>query len=186
MFHFDLGDPFTYLAVERVELSLPGAVWRPASAVVLMRDAGWAFDVSVRAQAEERAARLSVPLSWPERPAAGAEAANRAAAFAGERGRAAAFTIAAARLAFCGGFDLADPEVLAEAAAAAGVDLDGCLHAAGDAGRDGEIEAAACRLLAAGADRLPVLCVGPRVFSGEDQLASGLACARGASAVAGF
>jgi 2-hydroxychromene-2-carboxylate isomerase len=184
VFYFDLGDPFTYLAAERVELALPGAVWLPASAAALARDQGWA-DRAVREQARERAEALGVPLSWPEGGDDAALAANRAAAFASAAGRGAAFAVAAARLAFCGGFDLAHPEVLAEAAAAAGVDLDGCLKAAGDPGRDGEIEAAGRRLLAAGAERLPVLCLGPRLFAGEDQLSAGLACARSAPALTG-
>ena len=84
----------------------------------------------------------------------------RAAAYASEQGRGAAFALAAGRLAFCGGFDLDDPEILAEAAAAAGIGLDGCLQAVGELARDGAIEAAGRRLLAAGADRLPALRVG--------------------------
>src|SRR4051794_31092132 len=40
VFYFDLADPFTYLAAERVQRALPGAVWRPASAAALARDAG--------------------------------------------------------------------------------------------------------------------------------------------------
>jgi len=53
------------------------------------------------------------------------------------------------RLAFCGGFDLDDPEVLAEAAAAAGVPLDDCLRAARDPALDAPALRAARRLLAA-------------------------------------
>ena len=66
----------------------------------------------------------------------------RAASYAAEQGRGAAFVLAAGRLAFCGGFDLDDPELLAEAAAAAGIDMEGWLHALGEVSRDGEIEAA--------------------------------------------
>ena len=40
----------------------------------------------------------------------------RAAHYASQQGRGAAFVLAAGRLAFCGGFDLDDPELLAEAA----------------------------------------------------------------------
>ena len=58
--------------------------------------------------------------------------ALRAAARASELGAGARFALAATRLHFCGGFDLDDPETLAEAAAAAGVPLDECLAAAGD------------------------------------------------------
>ena len=46
----------------------------------------------------------------------------------------AAFVLAATRLAFCGGFDLEDPEILAEAAAAAGIVLDDYLQASRDSG----------------------------------------------------
>ena len=54
----------------------------------------------------------------------------RAAHYASEQGRGAAFVLAAGRLAFCGGFDLDDPELLAEAAAAAGIDMQGWLQRA--------------------------------------------------------
>ena len=74
---------------------------------------------------------------------------------------------AASRLAFCGGFDLDDPEVLAEAAAAA----DLCLEAARDTRRDGPIEEAGLALLAAGADRLPAVRVANLVFAGEQRIA---------------
>ncbi len=82
-------------------------------------------------------------------------------------GRGAAFVLAATRLAFCGGFDLEDPEILAEAAAAAGVVLDDTLHAARDEGRDGAIEGAGRALLAAGADRLPALRIGRALLLGR-------------------
>ena len=85
----------------------------------------------------------------------------RVASHAAECGRGAAFVLAAGRLAFCGGFDLDDPEILVEAAAAAGLGARRLpAGRAATAGRDGAIEAAGRRLLAAGADRLPALRVG--------------------------
>ena len=92
--------------------------------------------------------------------------------------------LAATRLAFCGGFDLDDPEILAEAAAAAGVALDDCLRAAGDERRDGEIERAGRALLAAGADRLPALRVGRALYWGERRVGEALVAARVARAAA--
>jgi 2-hydroxychromene-2-carboxylate isomerase len=83
--------------------------------------------------------------------------------------------LAAGRLAFCGGFDLDDPEILAEAAAASGIRLDECLRAAGDTRRDGAMEAAGRRLLAAGADRLPALRIGRSLFWGEQRVAAAAA-----------
>ena len=58
--------------------------------------------------------------------------AMRVATYAAEQGRGAAFAIAAGRLAFCGGFDIEDPDMLAEAAAAAGLEVAEALDAAKD------------------------------------------------------
>src|SRR3954471_12171482 len=167
-FYFDLADPGTYLAAERVDRLFPGLAWVPASLHALQGAvngrAGAADD-----EVEARAATLRMPLVWPERHPAPRPAAMRAASYAAEVGRGAAFVLAASRLAFCGGFDLDDPEVLAEAAAAAGLGLRECLQAAGDPSRDEEMEAGAQRLVGAGADRLPVMRVGRLIFAGEER-----------------
>ncbi|HEY0363451.1 MAG TPA: hypothetical protein VGC83_14320, partial [Solirubrobacteraceae bacterium] len=123
-----------------------------------------------RLAVEERAAELQLPLVWPEAEPSAARSAMRVAALAADRGRAAEFVLAASRLAFCGGYDVDDPEILAEAAAAADLGLDECLRAAGELRRDGPMERAALRLLAQGADALPVLIVGRSLFCGEHRL----------------
>lgn len=183
-FHFDLGCPFTYLALERVDRRLPGVRWRPSCAESLHRGNPWAQDPeggAARAAAERRARELRLPLSWPPDQPRSARGAMRAAAYASEEGRGGAFALAAARLAFCGGFDLNDPEVLAEAAAASGLPLDGCLQAAGDVSRDGALEEAGRWLLAAGADRLPALRVGRVLHCGEQRVAEVAAGLRGSA-----
>lgn len=180
-FLFDLACPFTYLAVERVERAFDDVTWTPASATALRRASLGDDDTALtamRAAAEERAAALRMPLVWPDNWPADVPAAMRVAAYAAETGRGAAFALAAGRLAFCGGFDLDDPEILAEAAAAAGLGLDACLSAAGDRGRDGAIEAAGRRLLAVGADRLPALRIGRALYWGEPQVAGAATAAR--------
>ena len=180
-FLFDLACPFAYLAAERVERAFDDVTWTAASATSLRRGSlasDEAALTAVRAAAEERAGALRLPLVWPENWPGDVPAAMRAASYAAESGRGAAFVLAAGRLAFCGGFDLDDPEILAEAAAAAGVGLDGCLRAAGDRRRDGAIEASGRRLLAVGADRLPALRVGRSLFWGEGQVAEAAAAAR--------
>lgn len=170
-FWFDLGSPFTYLAAERVERLLPGVEWRPvAGEGEAVTPTG-----TVRAGVERRAAALRLPLVWPENPDAPARAAMRVAHFAAERGSAAAFVLAASRLAYCGGFDLADPETLAEAAAAANLALEDCLAAAGDSRRDVALRAAADDLRARGADRLPAFSVHGRLLCGESRLAEAAA-----------
>jgi 2-hydroxychromene-2-carboxylate isomerase len=116
------------------------------------------------------AAELRLPLVWPDRWPGAVPAAMRVAALASERGHAAPFVLAAGRLAFCGGYDLEDPEILAEAAAAAGLPLDECLAAAGSPVRDAGLERAGLRLLAQGADALPALRVSRQLFCGEHRL----------------
>ena len=180
-FFFDLACPFTYLAAERVERAFDHVVWTPASKTALRGgslDSDAAALEAVRTAAEERAAALRLPLEWPETFPADVPAAMRVASHAADCGRGAAFVLAAGRLAFCGGFDLDDPEILFEAAAAAGLVLDDCLRAAGDRARDGGIEAAGRRLLAAGADRLPALRIGRSLFWGDEKVAEAAAAAR--------
>ena len=129
-------------------------------------------------QAEQRAGVLRLPLEWPERWPMTVPAAMRVAHYADQHGRGGAFVLAAARLAFAGGFDIDDLEILTEAAAAAGLRLERCLRAAREERRDGAIEAASRRLLGASADRLPALSVARGVFWGEDRVSDAAATAR--------
>jgi 2-hydroxychromene-2-carboxylate isomerase len=175
-FFFDLASPWTYLAAERVDRLFADVRWRPALADAIPAGRG---DEAERDAAGERAAQLRMPLVWPDAwPAAGLSA-MRVATLASERGRAAPFVLATSRLAFCGGYDVDDPEVLAEAAAAAGLGLKECLQAAGDVSRDGPPERAARRLLSQGADALPVLVVGRSLYCGEQRIAEAAAAATG-------
>ncbi len=171
-FWFDLGSPGTYFAAERADRLFPALAWRPVLAVAgPSRSAGDGSAVA-------RAAALRMPFVWPEGYPSSGRAAMRVASFAAERRQASAFVLAASRLAFCGGFDLDDPEILAEAAAAAALPFEECLRAARDRSRDAEMEAAGRRLLAAGADALPALAVGRRLFCGEERLAQAAAAVR--------
>jgi 2-hydroxychromene-2-carboxylate isomerase len=181
-FFFDLASPFTYLAAERVDRLFPGVSWRPALSDALHAGNPLSATAELEAAqqtAEERALALHMPLVWPDAYPAGAKVAMRVASLAAsDGGHAAPFVLAAGRLAFCGGFDLDDPEVLAEAAAAAGLGLPEVMAAAGDRSRDGEMEGTALRLLAHGADRLPVLQVGRTLFCGEHRIAEAAAAVR--------
>jgi 2-hydroxychromene-2-carboxylate isomerase len=169
---FDLSDPFTYLAAERADRQFPGLSWKPVLADVLD------LERPDRADAERRAHQLGLPLVWPDLGPESVRPAMRVASFAAERGCAAAFVLAATRLAFCGGFELDHPEVLAEAAAAANLGLEECLRAAGDTGRDAVMEQRARKAFEHGADRLPALRVGRLMFAGEDRFAEAVAAAQ--------
>jgi 2-hydroxychromene-2-carboxylate isomerase len=175
-FYFDLGSPFTYLSAERVDRQFAAVTWRP-----VLGDVVQTVPPS-RALAEERARALGLPIVWPDANGAAVRPAMRVASFAAERGAAAAFVLAASRLAYCGGFELDHPEVLAEAAAAAGLGLADCLAVAGDAERDAAMEAAALRLRDRGVDRLPTVRVGRLLFVGEDRIGEAVVAAQTPSA----
>ncbi|MGI8713348.1 MAG: DsbA family protein [Solirubrobacteraceae bacterium] len=167
-FFFDVSCPLSYLTAEHVERQLGEIDWVAVDGGELRdRRAGQA---SLRARAELRARALRLPLVWPDRFPAATPCALRAAAYACELGAGPAFALAASRLAFCGGFDLEDPETLTEAAAAAGVPLDGCLEAAGESWRDEELSQTARELDERGIAELPAITVGARWFGGEGGL----------------
>jgi 2-hydroxychromene-2-carboxylate isomerase len=183
---FDLACPGTYLAAERIERLFPGVTWEPVLGGALGAGGPGTSGRERerrRAAARARAVELRMPLIWPERPAVGLPAMRMAQYAVGE-GHGGPFVLAASRLAFCGGFDLDDPEILAEAAAAAGLSLDASLRAARDRSRDEAMEAAGRRLLAQGADHLPVLRVGRLLFAGEERLAEAAAATRATSGAA--
>jgi 2-hydroxychromene-2-carboxylate isomerase len=173
-FFFDLACPFSYLAAERVERLLGEVEWVPVAGP-LHANAG---EASVRESAQARAKELRLPLVWPDCFPAPAKAALRAAVRATQAGVGARFALAAARLAFCGGFELGDPEVLAEAAAASGFALEECLSAARDEALDGPLHATARGLVARGVGRLPAFRVGHGFFAGESLLSQAAAVSR--------
>ena len=166
-FCFDLASPWTYLAAERVERIFAGLHWHPVASELPL-------DVSERDAVEARARELRMPLVWPEQRSSG-RSALRVAAFAAEQGCAAAFVVAAGRLAFCGAYDLDDPEILAEAAAVAGLGLEETLVAAHDAGRDAVLERGGALLAARSPDRLPALSISGHLFCGEGRIAEAAA-----------
>ena len=171
VFYFDVTYPMSYLAAERVErplgqidwVAIDGSALRGGDSDVIDNDLTRA-GAELQAQAQAQAMRL--PLIWPEPFSHGGARARRAASFACELGAGAAFALAAGRLAYCGGFDLDDPETLAEAAAAAGVPLTPCLEAAVETWRDDELRELGRALWAEGVSEVPVISVGKHWFRG--------------------
>jgi 2-hydroxychromene-2-carboxylate isomerase len=202
VFFCDVSCPLSYLIAERVERKLGTVEWvaadraavrqaqlreAPAAGCAAEPTAGGVLapdeEVALRKRAEAGARELRLPLVWPDRFPGGAPCAQRAAAFACELGAGGAFALAASRLAFCGGFDLDDPETLAEAAAAAGVPLEECLAAAGETWRDEELARTAFELARHGVDELPAIRIGDRWFQGESGLAAAEALVLGAGSL---
>jgi 2-hydroxychromene-2-carboxylate isomerase len=152
---------------ERIERVLGEVEWFPAPAVGLEGGAPWNRLEETRALAEREARAARLPLVWPDSFPANTRHALRAAAYAAENGRGARFALAASRLAFCGGFELEDPEILRIAAGVAGLSIEGTLLAARDPSRDGPLWATARGLRSRGVRRLPAVRVGRRWFEGE-------------------
>lgn len=175
-FAFDLRSAWTYLAAERVDRSFRQVRWVPV--ILPGTPTPGVAAGSSRARVEARAAALRMPLVWPDRDEVAGLGAMRVAAFAAECGQAAAFVLAAGRLAYCGGFDLDDPEILAEAADAACLPLEHCLRAFGDRARDDAMRQAGKAMLSAGAASVPALLVDGRWFAGEERLGEAAAAAR--------
>jgi 2-hydroxychromene-2-carboxylate isomerase len=189
LFFFDVSCPLSYLSAERIERKLGEVEWVPVDGASLRATASREVPAQalhtddemhgLRTRADSCARALRLPLVWPDRFPGAARCAQRASTFACEIGAGAAFALAASRLAFCGGFDLEDPETLAEAAAAAGVPLEECLSAAGETWRDEELEANADLLRARGISELPAIRIGEQWFEGEaGLLAAGALIAR--------
>ena len=170
-FYFDVACPLSYLTAERVERVLGTVEWVPIDGAALYASTDDEDRQLLRTRADASAQALRLPLVWPEDGTLGAaQCARRASAFACEIGAGGPFALAASRLAFCGGFDLDDPETLAEAAAAAGVPLEECLAAAGEADRDEALLAATDAVRDAGIGELPAIRIGDRWFSGDTGL----------------
>lgn len=178
-FFFDVRCPWSYLAAERVERRLPEAEWVAVDAAALSPTLPGADPARARSRVEAQARGLRLPLVWPEQFPVRAPCVQRAAAFACELGAGPAFALAAGRLAFCGGFSLEDPDVVAEAAAAAGVPLGACLEAAGEPWRDEELGEVSAALRGAGIVRLPAFRVASHWLHGEDALEVAAAMLRG-------
>lgn len=171
VFWYDLGDPASYLAAERVMETLPVVPeWTPALAAALP---GGGVPVGEledrRAAIEQRAASQHVqPLRWPPRwPEEDVRAAMIAATYAKQIGRAVAFALAAFRQAFAGGRAL-DEDTILIAAAACEMHPRAVLQALGRRSVAAALDAAGAQAAATGVRELPAIAVGERLFQGAD------------------
>jgi 2-hydroxychromene-2-carboxylate isomerase len=173
--YIDLADPFSYLAAERVERFFPAVTWAPAAQAALEPRHPVVLHSAaerLRDAARRRAAELRLPLQWPERFPESVPAAMRAAVYAQSVGRGGAFVLAAGRLAFGGGYDLDEPAVLQEAAAAARVPVRRALAAARDERHDAVLNANAQVLLAKRAEHVPALLTGDGLVTTETRISA--------------
>jgi len=174
-FFFDLACPLSYLSAERVERMLGDVEWIPATLSATGPSRPLSHTSAKRAHAETLAIAMRIPLIWPDSFPSGCPRVMRAACHAVHSGDGARFALAAGRLAFCGGFDLEDPEILAEAAAAAGIQPESSLAAADDPAYDLELQSTARRLRAADVLELPAIRAEGMWLGGEPAVEQALA-----------
>jgi 2-hydroxychromene-2-carboxylate isomerase len=157
------GCPISYLVAERAERTLGEVEWIP---VLPLSPA----DDRLLAEARGEALALRLPLQMPDQPLADPRPLTRVACLASERGSGARFGLAAARLIFCGGYEIDDPQVIAEAADVAGLPVAEARRAAGDDRFDPALEATVAGLGRHGVVSTPVIRVGRRWFQGMQAL----------------
>jgi 2-hydroxychromene-2-carboxylate isomerase len=170
VFYYDLTDPFSYLAAERINASLSVVPeWEPVLGVEL----GAAPAVIDRALVGARARELGLqPLRWPApsglSPGASGRIAALAATYAKEMGRGVAFSLAAFRQAFAGGHDLDQESTVLLAAAACELHPRAVLQALSRAAIGEALSRACDRARVAGVVELPAIEVRGRLFAGAD------------------
>ena len=163
------------MAAERVERAFGEIDWFPVAGPVNALGVPCSTGESnLRAAerlgiAERQAQELRLPLVEPERYGVlDPRPAARAAVYAADHDGGRRFALAAARLAFCGGFDLEDPELIGEAARAADLAPDAAIAASQDAAYDDVLEATARGMAARGVTAGPAIRIGTRWFAGLD------------------
>jgi 2-hydroxychromene-2-carboxylate isomerase len=175
---YDLGSPYAYLAVERVERVLGVApVLRPVllGAIFAARGHGSWSQTPARAdgiaEVERRAAAYGLPpVRWPPGWPPNTLQAMRAAVWAERLGRGAPFARAAFRRAFAAGEDLGDVGVLAEIATTAGLPGEQLEAAIADPAIKDELRARTEAALVLGVRGVPTVRAGGRLLYGDDRL----------------
>jgi 2-hydroxychromene-2-carboxylate isomerase len=186
--YFDLGSPFVYLAVERLDrFDLGEVTLRPVSLGALFKHTGrssWALTPrreAGMADVESRARAYGLPpVRWPEGWPSNYLQANRACVVAEAEGRLQPYVRAALQLAFVEGADLSQAEAFLEAAARAGLDpLQ--VHASVSASdvKD-RLREYTDEAQAAGVIGVPTLKIGELLFWGDDQLEAAAQARNGA------
>ena len=177
-FYFDLGSPYSYLAAERINSLLPVTpLWQPILLGGLFKRFGrrsWA-DTDERAagiaEVERRARERGLPpLRWPDPWPGDMLFAMRAATYAAQIGRAAAFAIAAFRQEFAAGRDLSIPDNVLVAAASLELHPRALQAGANSRSVKDALRAATDEAAERGVRGVPSVVVGERVFWGDDRL----------------
>jgi 2-hydroxychromene-2-carboxylate isomerase len=176
-FYYDLFSPEAYLAAERIIALLPAAEWIPVSAPDLpgadLLD-GFLCPTDREAfcdRIERLAARRGLQdIRWPDPFPSDTAFAMRVATYAGQMGRAVAFSLAAFRQAFAGGRDLGERDNVLIAAAACEMHPVAIVKSAGLGSIAARLDAATAAAAEAGVLDVPAIRVGDTVFHGDREV----------------
>jgi 2-hydroxychromene-2-carboxylate isomerase len=192
VFYYDLNSPYAWLAAERIHELLPEPpVWQPiAFAFILRHDERTPWSMGPEKEAgmreiERRAAERGLPEprwpdGWPE--ATYSIPAMRAATFAAEIGRAAAFALAAFRQQFNAGRGLSEVDNVLLAGAACELHPKALLAALERDAIKERLREATDDAIARGVPGVPTVRVGDELFWGDDRLDDAAAAVRRAAA----
>lgn len=186
LFVFAAMSPYSWLAAERIGALVADARWHPVFAGGLFRARGrvpWSLDGERRpagmADCEARAAAHGLrPIRWPERWPTNDLLVARGMAVAEREGALEPFALAAMRLAFREGRDLAEPATVRAAAERAGLDPDALERDAGSQAMKDAVRAATDEAVALGVVGVPTVVIAGRAIWGDDRLEEAAALAR--------
>ena len=184
--YFDLGSPYVYLALERLERFDMGEVTlAPVALGALFKLTGrssWGLGPERELGMAEVAARASAyglpPVRWPQGWPSNYLHANRACLVAEEEGALERFARAALRAAFARGVELGSDDALLDVAQEVRLERDHVRARIGAAEIKERLRANTAEAHAAGVIGVPTLRLGERLFWGDDQLESAAASAR--------
>jgi 2-hydroxychromene-2-carboxylate isomerase len=176
--YFDLGSPYAYLALERLErFDLGDVTLEPIALGALFKLTGrssWGAGQRRELGMAEVAARASAyglpPVRWPDGWPGNYLHANRACLVAEEEGALAGFATAALRAAFVRGVDLSDDEAVLDVAQGVELDRERVRERMAAPEIKERLRANTDEAHAAGVIGVPTLRVGGRLFWGDDQL----------------
>lgn len=187
VFYFDLNSPYAWLAAERIHAVLPESpIWRPiALAFILAHDGRtpWSLESDESREAgkrevERRAAQrellaLRWPPGWPRETYS--VPAMRAATYAAEIGRVAAFSLAAFRQQFNAGRGMNELDNILLAGAACEIHPKALRQALEREPIKRKLKEATEEAIALGVPGVPTVRVGDQLFWGDDKLAEAAA-----------
>ncbi len=176
-FFFGAMSPYSWFAAERLDAFLPQARWRGVLLFAVFKKhnrTSWGLTDGREqgmAECEERAAKHGLgPIRWPEKWPTSDLLIARAMTFADMQGELRPLALAAMRLAFREGGDLAERDVVLAAARRAGMDSSEVDVALEDPAVKQGLRETTDEALSAGVVGVPTVVVDGKAFWGDDQL----------------